>query len=204
MTSSPPLRIGLTGGIGSGKSTVGQMLQERGAAVIDADAIARSVTAAQGLAIPAIAQSFGADFITADGALDRERMRTHVFSHPEAKKALETIIHPLVAQETQSQAEHAIANGYRTLVFDVPLLVESGARWRAQVDRVLVVDCLEETQIQRVMARNGWKREAVQAVISAQASRAQKLAAADWVINNEGISLEALRRCVLNLPIEST
>ena len=204
MTSSPPLRIGLTGGIGSGKSTVGQMLQVRGAAVIDADAIARSVTAAQGLAIPAIAQSFGADFITPDGALDRERMRAHVFSHPEAKKALETIIHPLVAQETQSQAEHAIANGYRTLVFDVPLLVESGARWRAQVDRVLVVDCLEETQIQRVMARNSWKREAVQAVISAQASRAQKLAAADWVIHNDGISLEALRRCVLNLPIEST
>ena len=204
MTSSPPLHIGLTGGIGSGKSTVGQMLQERGAAVIDADAIARSVTAAQGLAIPAIAQSFGADFITPDGALDRERMRAHVFSHPEAKKALETIIHPLVAQETQSQAEHAIANGYRTLVFDVPLLVESGARWRAQVDRVLVVDCLEETQIQRVMARNGWKREAVQAVISAQASRAQKLAAADWVIHNDGISLEALRTCVLNLPIEST
>lgn len=204
MTSSPPLRIGLTGGIGSGKSTVGQMLQVRGAAVIDADAIARSVTAAQGLAIPAIAQSFGADFITPDGALDRERMRAHVFSHPEAKKALETIIHPLVAQETQRQAEHAIANGYRTLVFDVPLLVESGARWRAQVDRVLVVDCLEETQIQRVMARNGWKREAVQAVISAQASRAQKLAAADWVIHNDGISLEALRTCVLNLPIEST
>jgi len=204
MTSSPPLRIGLTGGIGSGKSTVGQMLQERGAAVIDADAIARSVTAAQGLAIPAIAQSFGADFITPDGALDRERMRAHVFSRPEAKKTLETIIHPLVAQETQSQAEHAIANGYRTLVFDVPLLVESGARWRAQVDRVLVVDCLEETQIQRVMARNGWKREAVQAVISAQASRAQKLAAADWVIHNDGISLEALRTCVLNLPIEST
>lgn len=204
MTSSPPLHIGLTGGIGSGKSTVGQMLQERGAAVIDADAIARSVTAAQGLAIPAIAQSFGADFITPDGALDRERMRAHVFSRPEAKKTLETIIHPLVAQETQSQAEHAIANGYRTLVFDVPLLVESGARWRAQVDRVLVVDCLEETQIQRVMARNGWKREAVQAVISAQASRAQKLAAADWVIHNDGISLEALRTCVLNLPIEST
>ncbi len=204
MTSSPPLRIGLTGGIGSGKSTVGQMLQERGAAVIDADAIARSVTAAQGLAIHAIAQSFGADFITPDGALDRERMRAHVFSHPEAKKTLETIIHPLVAQETQSQAEQAIANGYRTLAFDVPLLVESGARWRAQVDRVLVVDCLEETQIQRVMARNGWKREAVQAVISAQASRAQKLAAADWVIHNDGISLEALRTCVLNLPIEST
>jgi dephospho-CoA kinase len=204
MTSSTPLRIGLTGGIGSGKSTVGQMLQERGATVIDADAIARSVTAAHGAAMSAIAQTFGADFITPDGALDRERMRAHVFSHPEAKQALEAIIHPLVAQETQRQAQHAIANGHHTLVFDVPLLVESGTRWRSQVDRVLVVDCLEETQIQRVMARNGWKREAVQAIISAQASRTQKLAAADWVIDNEGISLEALRTRVLSLPIEPT
>jgi dephospho-CoA kinase len=201
MTSSTPLRIGLTGGIGSGKSTVGQMLHERGAAVIDADAIARSVTAAHGAAMSAIGQTFGADFITPDGALDRERMRAHVFSNPEAKQALEAIIHPLVAQETQRQAQHAITNGHHTLVFDVPLLVESGARWRAQVDRVLVVDCLEETQIQRVMARNGWKREAVQAVITAQASRAQKLAAADWVIDNEGISLEALHTRVLSLPI---
>jgi dephospho-CoA kinase len=204
MTSSTPLRIGLTGGIGSGKSTVGQMLQERGAAVIDADAIARSVTAAHGTAMPAIAQAFGPDFITPDGALDRERMRAHVFSHPKAKQALEAIIHPLVAQETQRQAQQAIANGHHTLVFDVPLLVESGARWRAQVDRVLVVDCSEETQIQRVMARNSWKREAVQAVVTAQASRAQKLAAADWVIDNEGISLEALRKRVLGLPIELT
>ncbi len=117
--------------------------------------------------MPAIAQSFGADFISPDGALDRERMRAHVFSHPEAKQTLEAIIHPLVAQETQRQAQHAVANGRHTLVFDVPLLVESGARWRAQVDRVLVVDCLEETQIQRVMARNGLSREAVQAIMAA-------------------------------------
>ena len=204
MTSSTPLRIGLTGGIGSGKSTVGQMLQERGAALIDADAIARSVTAAHGTAMPAIAQAFGPDFITPDGALDRERMRAHVFSHPEAKQALEAIIHPLVAQETQRQAQQAIANGHHTLVFDVPLLVESGARWRAQVDRVLVVDCSEETQIQRVMARNGWSRETVQAIIAAQTSRTQKLAAADWVIANEGITLDALRACVQSLPIPTT
>ncbi len=204
MTANTPLRIGLTGGIGSGKSTVGQMLQERGAAVIDADAIARRVTAAHGSAMPAILQTFGTDFITPEGALDRERMRPHVFSHPEAKHALEAIIHPLVAQETQRQAHHAIANGHHTLVFDVPLLVESGARWRAQVDRVLVVDCSEETQIQRVMARNGWSRETVQAIIAAQASRTQKLAAADWVIDNEAPSLEALHRRVLNLPIDLT
>lgn len=204
MTPKTPLRIGLTGGIGSGKSTVGQMLQERGAAVIDADAIARHVTTAQGAAMPAISQIFGAHFITPDGALDREQMRAHVFKHPQAKQALEAIIHPLVAQETQRQAHDATTKGCRTLVFDVPLLVESGARWRAQVDRVLVVDCSEETQIQRVMARNGWNREVVQAIISAQASRTQKLATADWVIENEGISLDALRIRVLSLPIELT
>ena len=205
MTSRPiPLRIGLTGGIGSGKSTVGQMLQARGAALIDADAIARNVTAAHGAAMPAIAQTFGPAFITADGALDRERMRAHMFSLPQAKQALEAIIHPLVAQETQRQAQDALAKGHNTLVFDVPLLVESGARWRTQVDRVLVVDCSEETQIQRVIARNGLSRETVQSIIAAQASRAQKLAAADWIIDNEDISLEALRACVESLPIPTT
>ncbi len=205
MTSrSTPLRIGLTGGIGSGKSTVGQMLQARGAAVIDADAIARQVTAAHGAAMPAIAHTFGPDFVTADGALDRERMRAHVFSQPQAKQALEAIIHPLVAQETQRQAQEALAKGHNTLVFDIPLLVESGARWRTQVDRVLVVDCSEATQIQRVMARNGLSRETTQSIIAAQASRAQKLAAADWVIDNDGISLEALRANVQSLPIPTT
>jgi dephospho-CoA kinase len=198
------LRIGLTGGIGSGKSTVSQMLQARGAAVIDADAIARSVTAPHGAAMPAIMHAFGANFVTAEGALNREHMRAHVFSQPQAKQALEAIIHPLVAQETQRQAQAAMANGHHTLVFDVPLLVEAGARWRAQVDRILVVDCTEETQIQRVMARNGLSREAVQAIISAQASRKQKLAASDWVIYNDGIALEALRECVAGLPIGST
>jgi dephospho-CoA kinase len=203
-TKQPHLRIGLTGGIGSGKSTVSQLLQALGAAVIDADAIARSLTAPQGAAMPAIVHTFGAAFVTAEGALNREHMRAHVFSQPQAKQALEAIIHPLVAQETQRQAQAAIANGHHTLVFDVPLLVEAGTRWRAQVDRILVVDCLEETQIQRVMARNGLSREAIQAIIKTQASRIQKLAAADWVIYNDGITQEALRECVANLPIQTT
>jgi dephospho-CoA kinase len=193
----------LTGGIGSGKSTVAQLLQARGAAVIDADAIARNVTAAHGAAMPAITRTFGAEFITPDGALDRERMRAHVFSQPEAKQALEAIIHPLVSQETQQQAQAAISKGHRTLVFDVPLLVEAGERWRPQVDRILVVDCLEETQIQRVIARNGLSREDVQRIISAQASRVQKLAAADWVIYNDGISLDTLENQVNWLPIQA-
>lgn len=204
MTPTPsPLRIGLTGGIGSGKSTVAQLLQARGAAVIDADAIARNVTAAHGAAMPAITRTFGAEFIMPDGALDRERMRAHVFSQPEAKQALEAIIHPLVSQETQQQAQAAISKGHRTLVFDVPLLVEAGERWRPQVDRILVVDCLEETQIQRVIARNGLSREAVQRILSAQASRVQKLAAADWVIYNNGISLDTLENQVNWLPIQA-
>jgi len=204
MTPTPsPLRIGLTGGIGSGKSTVARLLQARGAAVIDADAIARNVTAAHGAAMPAITRTFGAEFITPDGALDRERMRAHVFSQPEAKQALEAIIHPLVSQETQQQAQAAISKGHRTLVFDVPLLVEAGERWRPQVDRILVVDCLEETQIQRIIARNGLSREAVQRIISAQASRVQKLAAADWVIYNDGISLDTLENQVNWLPIQA-
>ena len=202
-TRHTPLRIGLTGGIGSGKSTVSQMLQARGATVMDADAIARSLTAPQGAAMAAIAHTFGAAFVTADGALNRDHMRAHVFSQPKAKQTLEAIIHPLVAQETQRQAQVAIDNGHHTLVFDVPLLVESGARWRSQVDRILVVDCLEETQIQRVMARNGLSRVDVEAIITAQASRTQKLAAADWVIYNDGITLEALREFVGKLPIQA-
>ena len=203
ITRHAPLRIGLTGGIGSGKSTVSQMLQTRGAAVIDADAIARSLTAPQGAAMPAIAYTFGAAFVTAEGALNREHMRAHIFSKPQAKQALEAIIHPLVAQETQREAQVAIANGHHTLVFDVPLLVEAGARWRAQVDRILVIDCLEETQIQRVMARNGLSREDIQSIIVAQASRPQRLAAADWVICNDAITLEALRECVGCLPMQT-
>lgn len=205
MSFTPPhLRIGLTGGIGSGKSTVAEMLQTRGAVVMDADAIARSVTAPQGAAISAIARTLGSEFITSEGALDRDRMRAHVFQHPEAKRLLEGIIHPLVTQTVQRQTQEAMKQGHRTLVFDVPLLVESGVRWRSQVDRVLVVDCLLETQIHRVMARNGWDRETVQRVIETQASRAQKLAAADWVIHNEGLSIDALRQCVQSLPLQST
>ena len=197
---TPALRIGLTGGIGSGKSTVAQLLAERGAAVIDADAIARSVTAPHGLAMPEIARVFGAEFINAQGALDRDRMRAHVFANPSAKKQLEAIIHPLVAQQTQAQAQQAESAGHIALVFDVPLLVESG-RWRQQVDQVLVVDCLVETQVQRVIARNGLPRETVAQIIAAQASRAQRLAAADWVIFNDQLSLTQLRAEVFALPL---
>jgi dephospho-CoA kinase len=186
------VRIGLTGGIGSGKSTVLAMLQELGATAIDADAISRATTAPGGAAIPLIAQKFGADFIAPDGALDRVKMRERAYTHPEARRELEQIIHPLVGQESARQVEAALAAGARCIVFDIPLLVESG-RWRRQVDRVLVVDCEPETQVARVTARSGLSPDEVRAIIAAQAPRALRLAAADLVICNEGLTLDALR-----------
>ena len=197
----PLFRLGLTGGIGSGKSTVANLLAARGAAVVDADAIARAVTAPHGSAMPAIAKTFGNDFVDADGALNRDRMRALAFSDPDAKKRLEAIVHPLVSQETQRQTEAAFQSGHRCVVFDVPLLVESG-RWRQQVDRVLVVDCTRETQIARVMARNGMAREMVERIIDAQLPSGVRLAAADWVIRNDELSLDALRAEVNALPLD--
>lgn len=185
-------RIGLTGGIGSGKSTVLAMLQERGAAAIDADAISRATTAPGGAAIPLIAQRFGPEFVGPDGALDRARMRERAYAHPEARRELEQIIHPLVGEEIARQVDAALAAGARCIVFDIPLLVESG-RWRQQLDRVLVVDCEPETQVARVVARSGLAPDEVRAIIAAQAPRALRLAAADLVICNEGLTLEALR-----------
>ena len=186
--------LGLTGGIGSGKSTVAQMLAVQGAAIIDADAISRATTAAGGAALPAIAQQFGAHLIAPDGALDRTAMRALVFDDADARQRLEAIIHPLVAQETDRQARLALDAGRRLLVFDVPLLAESGARWRAKVDRVLVIDCDSATQIDRVMARNALPRDQVEQIVAAQASRAQRLAAADLVIfNGAGVTQDALR-----------
>jgi len=186
------MRIGLTGGIGSGKSTVLQMFAQLGAAVIDADAISRGTTAAGGAAIAAIAARFGAEFVTAEGALDRERMRAHAYADPRARKQLEEIIHPLVGQESGRQVEAALAAGVPCIVFDIPLLVESG-RWRAQVDRVVVIDCSPQTQIERVVPRSGLKPDEVRAIIAAQAARADRLAAADIVICNDGLSLGELR-----------
>jgi len=194
------IRVGLTGGIGSGKSTVLAMLADLGAAAIDADAISRATTAAGGAAIPEIARVFGADFVTAEGALDRARMRAQAYADANARKRLEEIIHPLVGQESARQVQAAIDAGARCIVFDIPLLVESG-RWRSQVDRVLVIDCSPETQVARVVARSSLMPEEVQAIIGAQAPRALRLAAADVVICNEGLSLEALRDNVVQAAL---
>lgn len=195
-------RIGLTGGIGSGKSTVAGMLAARGAAVIDADAISRSLTAPGGRAIAPIVQAFGPDMIDAQGAMDREAMRKTVFQNPEAKKQLEAIVHPLVGQITAEQAQAAMQSGHRVLVFDVPLLVESGERWRKQVDRVIVVDSDIPTQQQRVMARSGLAAGEIERIIRLQASRAQRLACADVVLVNQGISFDELEAQVLQVAAD--
>jgi dephospho-CoA kinase len=157
--------------------------------LVDADAISRALTAPGGAALPALAAEFGADIIGADQALDRDRMRALAFADPGAKARLEAILHPMIGERTRAQAAAA---GHRTVVFDVPLLTES-AHWRARVDRVLVVDCREETQIQRVMLRNGWDEPAIRRVIAQQARRERRRAIADAVIFNDGLTLEALR-----------
>ncbi len=189
------MRIGLTGGIGSGKSTVAGFLREAGAAIVDTDAISRALTTPGGAAMPAIAQQFGVEFVATDGSLDRDRMRALAFSDTAAKRRLEAILHPLITAEALTQAEAARAP---LVVFDVPLLVESG-RWRPRVARVLVIDCTVETQRARVLQRPGWSRDAAEAVIRQQASRAQRRACADAVIHNEGLDLAGLRGQVLTL-----
>ncbi len=193
---SPPVRLGLTGGIGSGKSTVATLLAEAGAAIMDADAISRALTLPGGQAIPAILATFGEKLITPEGAMDREAMRSLVFSDPQAKRQLEAIIHPLVALTLKAQTQAAMDSGKTCLVFDVPLLVESGERWRRQVDWVWVVDCQTDTQVQRVVQRNQLSPDAIQKIIAQQASRAQRLACADAVIYNDGIDLSQLKQQV--------
>ena len=190
------MRIGLTGGIGSGKSTVAALLAQCGATVIDTDAIARELSQPGGAAIDAIRLAFGAGFINAGGGLDRARMRALAFSDPAAKRRLEAILHPLIGTETERQAD--AAHAAPAIVFDVPLLVESG-HWRARVDTVLVVDCAEVTQARRVLARSGWTASTVQAVITQQASRAQRRACADAVIFNDAIDLNQLSETVRSL-----
>ena len=183
-----PRRFGLTGGIGSGKSTVAALLGGCGAIVVDTDAIARALTAPGGAALPALATAFGADIVGADGAMDRERMRAIAFADPAAKRRLEAVLHPMIGAEALRQADAA---GARPVVFDVPLLAES-AHWRERCARILVVDCREQTQVERVMRRSGWSEDAVRRVIAQQAPRAARRRIADAVIFNDGLTLDRL------------
>jgi dephospho-CoA kinase len=184
-------RLGLTGGIGSGKSTVAALWVKRGATLIDADVLSRVVTAQGGAAIPKIRQVFGPSLIDAEGSLDRNAMRQLAFSDATARARLEAIVHPLVGAAIEKAADDAIATGAQHLVFDIPLLVES-AHWRQHLHRIMVVDCTAETQIQRVIQRNGLSRVEVEKIIAAQATRTQRLGAADVVIFNDGIFLDEL------------
>ncbi len=185
--ASRGLHIGLTGGIGSGKSTVGAMFVAQGVTLVDTDAIARQITMPGGAAIAGVKQAFGAVVLAADGGLDRVAMRTLVFNDAAAKRHLEAILHPMIGAEATRQAEMATG----AVVFDVPLLAES-LHWRDLVDRVLVVDCAEATQLARVLQRPGWTEGSASAVIAQQASRATRRACADAVIYNENLTLEAL------------
>lgn len=205
MSAEHGLRIGLTGGIGSGKSTVARFLVARGAVLIDTDAIARTLAQPGGAAIGALRTAFGPDLIDEHGGMDRSRMRDLVFADASARLRLEGILHPLIGEECHRQATAAAG---RTLVFDVPLLAES-RHWRERVDRVLVVDCSTQTQVERVIQRSGWTRETVQAVISKQASREVRRACADAVLHNDGTSPSELERQVdllwtLWVPVEQS
>ncbi|WP_020651413.1 dephospho-CoA kinase [Massilia niastensis] len=190
MATRPQLAfsIGLTGGIGCGKSTVADMFAALGASIVDTDLIAHSLTAPHGAAMPALLAEFGADFATPDGALDRAKMRALVFSDAGARARLEAILHPRIRDATAAAA--AIATG-PYVIFVVPLLIESGT-WRERVSRVLAIDCSEETQVARVMTRSALAADQVRAIMATQVTRAQRLAAADDVIVNDD-GLEALR-----------
>jgi dephospho-CoA kinase len=177
------LVIGLTGGIGSGKSTVAELFVALGVAVVDTDVIAHELTAANGAAIPEIAAAFGRSVLLADGGLDRAAMRRLVFSDPSQKSQLEAILHPLIRRESEARCQQAVQSPYVLLV--IPLLVESGARAQ-RVDRVLLVDCDEALQLSRVMTRSGLSLAEAQSIMASQATRAQRLAVADDVLFNDG------------------
>jgi dephospho-CoA kinase len=181
MTGTPPFTVGLTGGIGSGKSTVADMFAARGASIVDTDQIAHSLTAPHGPAMPAIVAAFGPEFADASGAMDRARMRSLVFADPGAKARLEAILHPMI-RDASLAAAAAASGDY--VMFAVPLLIESGT-WRARVSRILAVDCPEQLQIDRVMARNGLPEAQVRAIMATQVSRDQRRAAADDIIVND-------------------
>ena len=175
--------VGLTGGIGSGKSTVGDLFVEQGAALVDTDAIAHELTGPAGAAMPLLVEAFGAQVMRADGAMDRAAMRRLVFADPAAKARLEGILHPLIRQLSAERCRAATAP---YVILAVPLLVESGT-YRERCDRIVVVDCPESLQIERVMARNGMARDEVLAIMAAQATRSQRLAVAnDVVVNDAG------------------
>ena len=189
--SYQPTRLGLTGGIGSGKSTVASMFATLGAVVIDADAVSRKLTVAHGQAIEAIKLEFGNAMISSDGSLDRSRMRDLVFTDANAKKRIENIIHPLIKLEMQQQDYDATKSAVNLIVYDIPLLVES-SNWRPILTKILVIDCTQQTQTIRVMLRNTLKKEDVGKIMANQATRKMRNSAADILIFNDSITVDEL------------
>ena len=177
--------VGLTGGIGSGKSAVAARFADLGIAVVDTDAIAHELTGAGGAAMPAIAAAFGPAVVSAAGALDRAAMRRLAFADAGVRQQLEGILHPMIRREALARCEQALSQHSPYVILAVPLLVESGA-YRQYVRRVLVVDCDEAVQEQRVMARSSLAADEVRRIMSAQAARAERRAAADDIIDNNG------------------
>lgn len=180
-----PFCVGLTGGMGSGKSTVAQAFVQHGAGLVDTDQLARELTAPGGAALAPLATAFGAALLGADGSLDRAAMRARVFADPVARTRLEAILHPLI-RDLARQRMAALASRVPYVLVDIPLLVEADCRASYPLDRVLVVDCPRPLQVERVMARSGLAAAQVEAVLAAQADRATRLAAADDVIDNSG------------------
>ncbi|MBK6367634.1 MAG: dephospho-CoA kinase [Polaromonas sp.] len=192
-------RVGITGGIGSGKSTVTTQLKSLGAGVIDADAISRHLTSSHGEAMNAIVEKFGDEYQLADGSLDRSRMRELVFNQKDRRKELEQILHPLIQNEMKNQFETMKKNGIKLVVFDLPLLAES-SKWRKNLDKIIVVDCSVETQVSRVLTRDvqnnnrttPMTRDLVINIIASQASRIDRLKLADVIILNDEITRQQL------------
>ena len=183
--------VGLTGGIGSGKSTVAALLGRHGASLIDADAISRAATARGGAAIDQIAEQFGEEYLMSDLSLDRDRMRSLAFADRAARTKLEAIVHPIVGAEIQRQIDLALGQRVQCIAIEIPLLVESG-RWRKRLGRVIAVDCSEQTQVRRVAQRSGLETAQAMKIIEAQASRDARLLAADIVVQNDLDSMTAL------------
>lgn len=202
--SETPYVVGLTGGIGSGKSAAADLLAARGALVVDTDQIAHQLTAPGGAAMEPIREAFGNGVVAADGALNRPAMRALAFEDPDARKRLEAILHPMIRAESERQCR-AATTPYVVLV--VPLLIESGT-YRERVRRLCVVDCPEDVQVLRVMQRSGLEERQVRAIMAAQASRAERLAAADDVIDNSAgyaelaVQVERLHGAYLQLASE--
>lgn len=192
--------LGITGGIGSGKSTVAKLLSECGFPLIDADALSRRLTQPGGRAMPLLTQAFGHGVVSPDGGLDRQRMRELAFSRPGLRQKLEAILHPLIGDAIAEGIRQGAESGASCVLLDIPLITAS-SRWPPMLDRILVIDCLESTQVNRVKARSQLNDSEVLAIMAQQIARLDRLTLADWVIFNEGLSMGELRRQALDLPL---